>query len=1035
MATKTIINCMDQQQQPTSSTSASTPHQGISIKIDQSGCGGSGSTTGILNIPTNYLGPSSAALVSNVIKIQHSCQTASSSTTPGSSASTSLTTLNGTDLYNNNTKNSNNKLLIDINRKQTTINDSSYGNGDCESSQLVAPAVVQVKCLTSREMLLQEKPLEAPIMVNGIGNFREKSIGSNDHNHEDDNHEEGDHDLRESTQEKPPNQQSNNFNESNQTSITATSTTTTTTETSTTTIQQQQTSQQVNGNKENNNGHHGLNQTIYYHSHSTTSNGQEKQGNDDETNFKHDNEADLHHNDDHKENNNGDNDDDDCGLKLGKRDSCLDIVSHDGKRWPAKENSNSLLTKADTATTPQLSKKTTSVIIGENLYWKKVQEEEDNSQDFSEYTNKNSTKSSTPTTTTSSAHVVKIQINPQNTTPNPPNLSTEKKISIVKIENEENFENNNKKENIKESEVNSSEILLKKPEEEKEDQEKSKEKELENQRNGKSLKSELHLNLEKMVQKSQNNNSVTVSSGGSSSSNNITTTSSMATSAPAQNSVNELNVTNPSYLYYSTMSSGQFSPCDTLDSGTGSDLESQNHTPHTPTAHLLLPNKKSSTNGLEMHLKTTKVRVSQHANGNSKDKHNCNSSSYTDSEESEASSLSCDSLHSNEFMRQSSQSPTIQNKLSSPSRKVLGSFLPDSLLRDIKNLKLNNTEYEAENENEEDEDHIEQRVKAHKQRSESTYEPISSQDYMMAQNDYVQTRNTVNQENASTNSAKRASMPSKTFVLNQEDGTFIDMKMNSMPRKYEADKYYNFHVNEHENFRSFGNNNNSGFPESGSESLSEYESRSSLHDDVFAGYKDLRCGSATSTIRSNKGTVRGVKNRVRNGIATFLQLQQPNMKNFKEKDSGKVVLYTTSMGIIRDTYAKCSNVKKILRTLLIKFEERDVFMSVEYQQEIKERMHSEIIKVPQLFVEGQHIGDAETVERLNESGELRQLLKPYKSIATTYTCQTCGGYRLLPCPSCKGSKKSVHRNHFTAEFVALKCMNCDEVGLVKCHNC
>ncbi|XP_061397925.1 glutaredoxin domain-containing cysteine-rich protein CG12206-like [Musca vetustissima] len=332
------------------------------------------------------------------------------------------------------------------------------------------------------------------------------------------------------------------------------------------------------------------------------------------------------------------------------------------------------------------------------------------------------------------------------------------------------------------------------------------------------------------------------------------------------------------------MSSGQFSPCDTLDSGTGSDLESQNHTPHTPTAHLLLPpsssNSKTNSNGLEMHLKTTKVRLSQ--NGGNKEQRNCNSSSYTDSEESEASSLSCDSLHSNEFMRQSSQSP-IQNKIPNGTRKILGSFLPDSLLRDIKNLKLNQTEYEAENENEEDEDHIEQRIKAHKQRNnESSYEPISSQDYMMAQNDYVQTRNTENSAaNANSNSSKRASLPSKTFVLNQEDGTFIDMKMNSMPRKYEADKYYNFHVNEHENFRSFGNNSNganNGFSESGNESLSEYDSRSSLSDDVFAGYKDLRCGSATSTIRSNKGTVRGVKNRVRNGIATFLQLQQPNMK-------------------------------------------------------------------------------------------------------------------------------------------------------------
>lgn len=58
-----------------------------------------------------------------------------------------------------------------------------------------------------------------------------------------------------------------------------------------------------------------------------------------------------------------------------------------------------------------------------------------------------------------------------------------------------------------------------------------------------------------------------------------------------------------------------------------------------------------------------------------------------------------------------------------------------------------------------------------------------------------------------------------------------------------------------------------------------------------------------------------------------------------------------------------------------------------------------------------------------------------QSISSTFTCPVCGGYRLLPCPSCKGSKKSVHRNHFTTEFVALKCMNCDEVGLVKCYNC
>ncbi|KAJ3630743.1 hypothetical protein MTP99_011921 [Tenebrio molitor] len=79
--------------------------------------------------------------------------------------------------------------------------------------------------------------------------------------------------------------------------------------------------------------------------------------------------------------------------------------------------------------------------------------------------------------------------------------------------------------------------------------------------------------------------------------------------------------------------------------------------------------------------------------------------------------------------------------------------------------------------------------------------------------------------------------------------------------------------------------------------------------------------------------------------------------------------------------------------------------------------------------------DAETIERLNETGELRRILKPFKSMDACTTCKVCGGYRLLPCQVCNGSKKSVHRNHFTTEFVALKCMNCDEVGLVRCSAC
>lgn len=236
---------------------------------------------------------------------------------------------------------------------------------------------------------------------------------------------------------------------------------------------------------------------------------------------------------------------------------------------------------------------------------------------------------------------------------------------------------------------------------------------------------------------------------------------------------------------------------------------------------------------------------------------------------------------------------------------------------------------------------------------------------------------------------------------------------------FDANKYFNFHLSE----RNF---------DKGREGAGEEED----YFDTFAGCNHFTGSDFTTespTIRSSKGTIRGVKNRVRAGIATFLQI--PANKNWAEKEAGKVVVYTTSMGIIRETYQRCLKVRQILRTHLVKFEERDIAGSREVLAEIKDRMNSKQILVPQVFVEGQHIGDAETIDRLNESGELRRILKPYRSPDTCNVCQVCGGYQLLPCALCSGSKKSVHRNQFTAELVSLKCVYCDEVGLVKCYAC
>lgn len=85
--------------------------------------------------------------------------------------------------------------------------------------------------------------------------------------------------------------------------------------------------------------------------------------------------------------------------------------------------------------------------------------------------------------------------------------------------------------------------------------------------------------------------------------------------------------------------------------------------------------------------------------------------------------------------------------------------------------------------------------------------------------------------------------------------------------QFENDSFYNFHINE---------NNLSYLVNKSDKSIFD------TNEDSFAGYKDLATAynpiSGSSTIRSNKGTIRGVKNRVRNGIATFLQMQHANIK-------------------------------------------------------------------------------------------------------------------------------------------------------------
>ncbi|KAK9681231.1 Glutaredoxin [Popillia japonica] len=258
------------------------------------------------------------------------------------------------------------------------------------------------------------------------------------------------------------------------------------------------------------------------------------------------------------------------------------------------------------------------------------------------------------------------------------------------------------------------------------------------------------------------------------------------------------------------------------------------------------------------------------------------------------SNISCDSLNSGD-LQTDAKDPKSKNKLSA--------FLPQRLLRDIRDRSGKQTQ-SPETIKQDDEDIDNEMSKLAK---------LMLPKVVIDQNSYQSRKQKEEQE--------------------RQSKLFANMLHN-------PDQFYNFHLNEHLTDET----NCADVP------------IKKIEDESFAGLKNVIGCEDSKTIRSAKGTVRGVKNRVRAGIATFLQINS-TAKNYKEKDAGKVVVYTTTMGIVRETYHTCQKVKQILRTLLVKYEERDVFMSSEYQAEIRDRMRCDQILVPQVFVDGQHVGE------------------------------------------------------------------------------
>lgn len=146
---------------------------------------------------------------------------------------------------------------------------------------------------------------------------------------------------------------------------------------------------------------------------------------------------------------------------------------------------------------------------------------------------------------------------------------------------------------------------------------------------------------------------------------------------------------------------------------------------------------------------------------------------------------------------------------------------------------------------------------------------------------------------------------------------------------------------------------------------------------------------------------------------------------------GRVVVYFTSLRIVRRTFEDCRAVRHILRGLHVWVDERDLSMDTEYLEEIQRLFKGEEeVTLPRVFVGGKYVGGAEEVRQMHECGELKKLVEGLRKVDPG-VCDHCGGFRFVLCHHCNGSHKCFwdHKNGFR------NCFACNVNGLIRCSQC
>ncbi|KAG4920205.1 hypothetical protein JHK86_049018 [Glycine max] len=149
-----------------------------------------------------------------------------------------------------------------------------------------------------------------------------------------------------------------------------------------------------------------------------------------------------------------------------------------------------------------------------------------------------------------------------------------------------------------------------------------------------------------------------------------------------------------------------------------------------------------------------------------------------------------------------------------------------------------------------------------------------------------------------------------------------------------------------------------------------------------------------------------------------------------DSDRSAVVVYYTSLRVVRRTYDDCRAVRSILRGFAIAIDERDVSVDERFREELQRILVHRSVMLPSVFVGGLYIGGADEVRKLYESGELHELIGRLPK-SQRNMCDLCGGLRFVECDECDGSHKVFGEK--SGGFRS--CSSCNSNGLIRCPAC